>query len=60
MTYENLLKIALGFRPVLCFLALALVVCQCSEKAYGFWPCEVVPHIEIREIEMYEPVIKGC
>ena len=58
MTYETLLKIAMGFRPLLCAIFLVFAVCKCSE-CRAFWPCEMVPHIEIREIEMYEPVIKG-
>lgn len=59
MTYRFFHSIALGFRPVLVFLALTLSMCKCSEKCNAFWPCEMVPHIEIREPEMYEPVIKG-
>jgi len=59
MTYEKLLNIALAFRPILCALALLLVICQCcSEKCGAFWPSEIVPHVEPIEIRTYNDEIK--
>lgn len=60
MNYRFFHSIAMGFRPIFFFLAILLAICQCSEKCYPFWPCEMVPHIEIREIETYDKIPEEC